>query len=171
VPAVLTFTEFEGYVFQDPCQATTDATLTLPRTPDALAGDLVVNPSLIVGEPVDTEVAGLPALRLEIATQQPMDCAQGITWVWASTPQGGFVLEDGEQATFELVQVGERTLVIAWEAYPGADFVALSAAAEAMISTLTIDASTDPGIPDPAPTRAPTPSFSPTPAGSPAPVG
>jgi len=168
--AVLTFTEFEGLVFEDPCQATSDKVISIDRTPEALATDLMANPSLITGQPTDVQVAGFSGLRLELATQQPMQCEPPMTWTWASTPYGGFLLEDGEQATFELLQVGERTLVISWEAYPGADFERFSAAAEQIISTLTIDISTDPGIPSPAPTRAPIPSDSPAPSGSPAPA-
>ena len=167
--AVLTFTEFEGLVFEDPCQATSDKVISIPRTPEALANDLMANPSLITGEPTDITVSGFSGLRLELATQQPMECQPPVTWTWASTPYGGFVLQDGEQATFELLQVGERTLVISWEAYTGADFEAFSAAAEAVVATLTIDASTDPGIPSPAPTRGPAPSDSPAPAASAAP--
>ena len=41
--------------------------------------------------------------------------------------------------------MGERVLVIVWETYPGGDFEGLTAAAEAIVETLTIDPSTDPG--------------------------
>jgi len=145
VPAILTFTQFEGLVFQDPCLATTEETLAIDLTPDALAADLAQSPYLVVAAPVETEVGGLPALRLEVATQQPMGCEPPATWIWASPGGGGFVLEDGEQATFLLLPVGERLLVLAWETYPGGDFEGLTAAAEAVLETLTIDASTDPG--------------------------
>ena len=84
VPAVLTFTQFEGLVFQDPCLATTEETLTIDLTPEALAADLAQSPYLVVAEPVETEVGGLPALRLEVATQQPMGCEPPATWIWAS---------------------------------------------------------------------------------------
>lgn len=145
VPGVLTFTQFDGLVFQDPCLATTEETLPIDLTPDALAADLAQSPYLVVAEPVETQVAGLPALRLEIATQQPMGCEPPATWIWAAATGGGFVLEDGEQATLLLLTVGERVLVVAWEAYPGGDFEGLTAAAEAIVETLTIDASNDPG--------------------------
>jgi len=145
VPGVLTFTQFDGLVFQDPCLATTEETLPIELTPDALASDLAQSPYLVVAEPIETQVAGLAALRLEIATQQPMGCEPPATWIWAATSGGGFVLEDGEQATLLLLTVGERVLVIVWETYPGGDFEGLTAAAEAIVETLTIDPSTDPG--------------------------
>ena len=145
VPAVLTFTQFDGLVFQDPCLATTEETLAIDLTPDALAADLAQSPYLVVAEPAEVEVGGLPALRLEVATQQPMGCDPPVTWIWAAASGGGFVLEDGEQATFLLVPAGERVLVIAWETYPGGDFEGLTAAAEAVVETLTIDTSSDPG--------------------------
>ena len=70
--AVLTFTEFEGLVFEDPCQATSDKVISIDRTPEALATDLMANPSLITGQPTDVQVAGFSGLRLALATQQPM---------------------------------------------------------------------------------------------------
>lgn len=138
VPAILTFTRFEGLVFRDPCLATTEETLAIDLTPDALAADLAQSPYLVVAAPVETEVGGLPALRLEVATQQPMGCEPPATWIWASPGGGGFVLEGGEQATFLLVSVDERVLVLAWETYPGGDFEGLTTAAEAIVETLTI---------------------------------
>lgn len=149
VPAVLTFTEFDGLVFEDPCLATTDATIPIEKTPDALAMDLAQSPYLVVAEPIETEVAGYPALQLEVATQQPMGCDPPETWTWAAEGGGGFVLSDGQQATFLLFNVGERMLVVSYETFPGADFESFAAAAMTIIETLEIDPSTDPG-PSPA---------------------
>lgn len=143
VPSVLSVTEFTGLVFEDPCLATTDNTLPVDATPEGLIADLGQSPYLIVSEPVEADLGGLPALRIEVATQSPMGCEPPATWIWAARPSGGFVLEDGEQATFLLAQLNDRTLVVSWESYPGGDFEGLTAAAEALVATLTVDASTD----------------------------
>jgi hypothetical protein len=149
-PAVLTFTEFPGFVFQDPCLATTDETLEIERTPDAIAADIAQSPYLVVGPPIETEVAGLPALQLDVATQQPMGCDPPETWVWANPPEGGFILSDGQQATFLFLTVGERVLVVSYETFPGVPFEPFAEAAMEIIETLSIDPSTDPG-PDASP--------------------
>ncbi|MFN8622764.1 MAG: hypothetical protein U0869_18670 [Chloroflexota bacterium] len=155
-PAVLTLSTFDGLVFEDPCQADNAKTLTLPLTPDALAGDLAQSPDLVVGAPTDVTIAGRKALRLELGTQEPMNCPTGATWLWANKDAGGFVLEDGEQATLVLIPLDDSVLVASWEAYPGVDFAAFSKAAEQVVDSLTIDAA---------------PSASPLPIGNTGPAG
>ena len=168
-PAVLSLAEFEGLVFQDPCLATSDATLVVDRTPEGIIGDISQSPYLIVSEPVEADLGGLPALRVEVATQSPMGCEPPQTWIWASPAGGGFVLEEGEEATFLFSELNGRTLVAAWETYPGGDFEGLTAAAEALMATLSVDASTDDYDPTasfpPRPTQPPLvePSASPDP--------
>lgn len=170
VASVLSLAEFEGLVFEDPCLATSEETLVVDRTPEGIIGDISQSPYLIVSEPVEADLGGLPALRVEVATQSPMGCEPPQTWIWASPTGGGFVLEEGEEATFLFSELNGRTLVAAWESYPGGDFTGLTAAAEALMATLTVDVSTDDYDPTasfpPRPTLPPGagPSASPVPA-------
>lgn len=170
VPAVLSLTEFEGLVFEDPCLATSDATLPVDATPEGIIGDIAQSPYLVVSEPVEADLGGLPALRIEVATQSPMGCEPPQTWIWAARPSGGFVLEEGEEATFLLAQLNNRTLVASWEAYPGGDFEGLNAAAEELMATLTVDASTDDPDATPEPRISPPPFEGPSPSVEPMPV-
>ena len=172
VPSVLSLTEFEGLVFEDPCLAANENTLPVDATPEGLIGDIAQSPYLIVSEPTEADLGGLPALRIEVATQSPMGCEPPATWLWAARPSGGFVLEDGEEATFLLAQLNNRTLVLSWETYLGGDFETFSAAAEALVATLTVDPSTDTydphATPEPRPSVAPDASAAPEPGSSPA---
>jgi hypothetical protein len=167
--AVLSLAEFEGLVFEDPCLATSDATLVVDRTPEAIIGDISQSPYLIVSEPIEADLGGLPALRVEVATQSPMGCEPPQTWIWASPSGGGFVLEEGQEATFLFSELNGRTLVAAWETFPGGDFTGLTQAAEALMATLSVDVSTDDYDPTasfpPLPTQPPAeaPSASPDP--------
>lgn len=136
--AIVTFSTFEGQVYRDPCLAAGDDVLEIDPTAAGLAAELMANPSLITSTPEEVTVAGLPALRVEVGTQQPMLCEPPTTSLWAIPPSGAFFLEDGEQASFTMVDVEGTVLVIAVEAWPGADYEALSAAADELVATLTI---------------------------------
>ncbi len=161
-PSVLSLTDFQGLVFQDPCLAASEETLAIDATPEGIIADISQNPSLIVSAPVVADLGGLPALRVEVATQSPMACELPRTWIWASPGGGGFVLEDGEEATLLFAELNGRTLVASWETYLGGDFETFSAEAEALLDTLTVDASTDDF--DPTATFPPRPSPRPVPS-------
>lgn len=137
--AVLTISTFTGDVFVDPCLAAGEETMRIEPTPDGLVAELAANPSLLVGPPEETELAGLPALVVEVGMQMPMACEPPVTWVWATPPAGGFLLEGGEEARFTLAALDAQTVLVASaEAWPGADLAELVAATDALLATLEI---------------------------------
>ncbi|MFO1539308.1 MAG: hypothetical protein ACKOTZ_02520 [Chloroflexota bacterium] len=137
--AVLTISSFTGDVFVDPCLAEGEETMRIDPTPEALVTELGANPSLIVGPPEETTLAGLPALEVEVGMQMPMACEPPVTWIWATPPTGGFVLEGGEEARFTLAALDAGTVLVASaEAWPGADLAELVAATDALLATLEI---------------------------------
>lgn len=137
-PALVSIAPFTGLAHRDPCLATSEETIEIEPTAAGLAAELAANPSLIVGPPEEREVAGFPALHVEVGIQQPMACEPPVTSLWAIPPEGAFFLEDGEEAGFTIVETDAGVLVIAVEAYPGADYAALVAAAEPLIASLEI---------------------------------
>jgi hypothetical protein len=137
--AVLTISTFAGDVFVDPCLAAGEETMRIDPTPEGLIAELAANPSLLVGPPAETELAGLPALVVEVGIQMPMACEPPVTWIWATPPSGGFVLEGGEEARFTLAALDAQTVLVASaEAWPGADLGELVAATDALLATLEI---------------------------------
>jgi hypothetical protein len=92
-------------------------------------------------EPVDTEVGGRPAVRLDLTTNSPCPYQTGIgkrMWMWVLPTGGDFHLDDDSDVRVYEVDAGCVTLAIVIEAFPAADYDVLLEKAEEVIATMTV---------------------------------
>ena len=152
---VLIFTGFEGEVFTEPCVASEEpvgrfeagrvvtAWLADPanrapaeESPEAFWEFVMANPYLVVEEPVEVEVGGYRGLEADVVASVPEECLLRQTNLWPVGTVGPYILRDGVEARYTIVDVDGQLILIAAESAPGADHAALLARAEDVIATI-----------------------------------
>jgi hypothetical protein len=153
---VLTVTRFDGEVFLDSCDETSQITVeaSVQRIAEIIGGNPYLNP----GPPRLTVVDGAQGLRLDAAVPAYTECALPWLLLWAlPVGDGGeFVQVADQQSRFIIVDVEGDVIVIAIESFPGVPFGGLLEASMQLVESMRIE----PGEyipPEPAPTEAPSP--------------
>jgi hypothetical protein len=91
-------------------------------------------------QPVETQVGGRPAVRLDLTTGSPCNDPEFRTrlWLWPLPMHGDFHLDPNEQVRVYAVDAGCLTVALVIEAFPGANYDVLLAKAEEVLATMTI---------------------------------
>lgn len=136
--AVLTVTRFDGDVFLDSCDPSSQVVVeaTVSRLAEVIAGNPFVNPA----PPVATEVDGYGGLMLDVATPAYTECRLPYLLIWALPigDGGEFVQVADQQSRFVILDVGGDVIVVAIESFPGVPFGGLLDASMDLIESMRI---------------------------------
>jgi hypothetical protein len=134
----VTFTTFGGEVFSQPCSG--EGTEPIEATAAAFIAWLAAHPELQATEPVETTLAGHPALQLDVTSDVAPECPETPRiWLWVLPTVGDFHLDENEAARFIVADIGEQPTVIVIETFDMTQQQALLAAIEPILDSMVIE--------------------------------
>lgn len=146
--AMLGITRSDGEVFEDYCvpadgdyEAFNEARTNIEPTAQALADHLVANPYLETSEPVPVEVGGYSGLQLDASASIGDECSSEIplTFLWAIPVFDNWMLPDGDQGRYHLIDVGGEVVAIVLESGADVDLEELAAIAQPVIDSMVLE--------------------------------
>jgi hypothetical protein len=133
--------KFDGRVFTDACSG--EATSAIGATPADFMAFLAERTGVTATAAVEVEVAGRPALQVDLTTEVDAACegtGGGRIWLWVpSLVVGDFHFDDAETARVIAVDGESATVVIVIEAFPDADYDHLLDHAMQVVETMVIE--------------------------------
>jgi hypothetical protein len=114
--------------------------VSIEATPEALWEHLRANPNVDVGELTEVQVGGLDGLQGELLGDVGDGCYHQTTYLWSPPGGGAWYFEDGTQARYTVLDIGDQVVVLAAESLAdSADREAFLQAVDAVIPTVAID--------------------------------
>lgn len=129
---------FDGTVTDEPC-FTTERMMDLHEAEGAMSAwladsanlmtvdvsiegfwsHLEANPYLTIGELEEVEIGGFSGLQADISTTVAEECFPRETILWVEPTHGAWILKDGAEARYAVLDVAGTVVVIAAESAPG----------------------------------------------------
>jgi hypothetical protein len=130
----------EGCVTGDDAEAFFDGAETIEVSAAAFIDHLASHPSLTTGEPLPVEVAGLPAVQLDVtAVDVPDDCQPPWAWLWLLPVVGDYHLADGQQARVVAIDAAPEEVVVAvFESLPDVDAEVYGSIIDDILASMSI---------------------------------
>lgn len=126
---------FSGEIFSEVCSPVQTETI------GSSAADFIAFLTAVEGveaeAPVDVEVGGRPAIRMDLATDSPCTDPDRM-WLWTLPVHGDFHFNDAEKVRVFAIDAGSATVLIVVEAFFDADYPGLLQKTDEVIASMTI---------------------------------
>ena len=143
---MLGITRSDGTVFEGYClptggdmEAFHAATKALEPTAQALADHLMADPYLETSEPVAIEIGGYSGLQLDATAEVSADCEIPRTFLWAIPVFDNWMLGDGQQARYHLIDANGEVVVFVLEVGPDGDLEELATLAQPVLDSVLLE--------------------------------
>lgn len=128
---------FTGGIFSEVCSP--DQTETIGSSPADFIAFLSAVEGVAAEAPIDVEVGGRPAIRVDLTTDSPCTDPDRM-WLWTLPVHGDFHFNDNEKVRVFAIDAGSVTVLIVVEAFLDADYPVLLQKTDELIATMTIEA-------------------------------
>jgi hypothetical protein len=144
--AALGITRSDGEVFEGYCvpaggdyEAFNQMRTSIEPTAQALADHLAANPYLETSEPVPVEIGGHSGLQLDATASVGDDCEIPVTFLWAIPVFDNWVLTDGDQGRYHLIDVDGEVVAFVLEGGADVDMEDLASLARPVIDSMILE--------------------------------